>query len=77
MITCTIIIKELPDGHLALAMDPKNDNPTSKEVKFASIVDTGLNEIFQYALRMSQGEELIEGYNLGSRIKAAIERHNR
>ena len=56
-------------------MDPKNNNPTNKEMRFASILDAGLSEIFQYALRMSQGEELMEGYNLGSRVKEALEKH--
>ena len=51
MIVCKIIINELPDGHLAMWMEPELDQVTNKEQAMATILDFGIKEILDYVLR--------------------------
>lgn len=68
MITCKLIIKEMPDGRVAVAMTPEQTGATKDELRAATVIDAALQ---------AAGELLLKGNGImaeGDGIKEHVKR---
>ena len=54
MITSTLLIKEMPDGNVMVAMDPDQSGATKAELRVASIMDSALQAVGELILKGSK-----------------------
>ena len=74
MITSTLLIKEMPDGNVMVAMDPDQSGATKAELRVASIMDSALQAVGELILKGSG--IMAEGDGIKEHVKKFVELHN-
>lgn len=71
MIICKLIIKEMPDGRVAVAMDPEQTGATEAELRTAHVIDTAMQAAGEVLLK---GKEVMAaGVGIKEHIKRFVE----
>ncbi len=72
MITCKIVIQELPDQRVAATMEPDNTHGTELEKTFATILDFAIQTGFQYFVESAVEGSLFETSSLQRFVRAEL-----
>lgn len=75
MITCKLLIKEMPDGRVAIAMNPNQTLSTKAERQCATILDDAIQAASELMLK---GKDIIaEGEGIKEYVKRFISQHSK
>jgi hypothetical protein len=78
MITCDILIKELPDGTVSFACSPNQSSSTKPEREMATVFDLALQAASEYLLKKGLGKGsggMVAGEGVKTHVAEFIKKH--
>jgi tRNA pseudouridine-54 N-methylase len=70
MITAEIVIKEQPNGKVAVAVNPNQETATREELKVASLINQALEALGELCL--APGDSMLAGTGVRAQVEKAI-----